>query len=310
MKIKQTGLMPAVIAFCAAAVVLLPYRTYQFFSVIEPGTGFYSEYGLNVWLFYALTASAVAVSVIISLLSRKGVGYDLAAVRRPGQAILSLLVAATLVMDSISCFSSFTELSNLVHVEDSVSVAAPKIMLVQAFTAVIAAAYFVLSGVTYIIGKRNASQFKILSLSPALWCILRLVFRFTRTISYVRVSDLLLELAMISFLMLFFMAYAQLNSGVDSAKLEWKLAGYGLPAALLSLICFVPRLLVILSGNSERLYALSPVEYCDLAIALLLLCIILTRCCKKSLLEQTGIGVPVPVEQEPESQAGEKTETE
>lgn len=306
MKIKQTGLIPAVIAFCAAAVILLPYRTYQFFSVIEPGTGFFAEYSVNVWLFYALMAVAVAACVIISLVNRKSVGYDLAAGKRPGQGILSLLVAASLVMDCLRCAAQYSELSDLVNLEDSVSVAAPKVMMVQAIAAVVGAVYFALAGVTYLIGKHNASRFKILSLSPVLWCILRLIFRFTRTISYVRVSDLLLELAMISFLMLFFMAYAQLNAGIDSAKLEWKIAGYGLPAALLSLTCFVPRFIVTVSGNAARLYALSPAEYCDFAIALLLLCIVLTRCCEKSRLSESEVGVPVPVEQAPEGETSKE----
>ena len=56
----------------------------------------------------------------------------------------------------------------------------------------------------------------------------RLVFRFTRTISYIRVSDLMLEMLMLVFFIMFFMAFAQVNSRVDPNKKEWKIAAYGL----------------------------------------------------------------------------------
>ena len=82
---------------------------------------------------------------------------------------------------------------------------------------------------------------------------------------------------MIVFFILFFMAFAQVNSRVDADKKEWKIASYGLPAALLALICFVPRFIVMITGNADLLHDQSPAEYCDFGIALFIISTVLTR---------------------------------
>ena len=105
----------------------------------------------------------------------------------------------------------------------------------------------------------------------------RLIFRFTATISFIKVSDLLLEMFMLAFMLIFFTAFAQLNSKIESKGLDWKLVAFGLPAAVLALVCFIPRFIMVISGKSEMLYTGSPVEYCDLATALFALSIVLTR---------------------------------
>ena len=94
------------------------------------------------------------------------------------------------------------------------------------------------------------------------------------------------------FMLLFFMAFAQLNSGIGGDGMEWKIPGYCLPAALMALVCFVPRFIVDISGNSNLLYEQSPAEYCDLAIALFILCVVFTRVGKK---EPAAVNTQAPI---------------
>lgn len=70
--------------------------------------------------------------------------------------------------------------------------------------------------------------------------------------------DLFFELLMLVALMLFFMAFAQVVSRVNNKDADWKLIGFGLPAALLCLLCFVPRMAMVILGKGSVLAMLSP----------------------------------------------------
>ncbi|MBR6361456.1 MAG: hypothetical protein IKS04_06630, partial [Clostridia bacterium] len=109
------------------------------------------------------------------------------------------------------------------------------------------------------------------------WFILKLVVRFTRTVSYIRVSDLAMEMISLVFLAIFFMAFAQANSKVESQGTAWKLEGFGFPAALLCLNMFVPRIVITLAGKAEFKYILSYPDFADIAIALFIIATVLTR---------------------------------
>jgi hypothetical protein len=150
-------------------------------------------------------------------------------------------------------------------------------MLFESVFAVFSGIFFIVLGVAFISGKSNGSEFKLLAIAPLAWSICRIMHRFMRTISFMNVSDLFFELLMIVFLMIFFMAFAQLIARVNHHGADWKLAGFGLPAALLCLLCFVPRAVILFMGEGDLLTTLSPPEYCDLTIALFILALFLDK---------------------------------
>ena len=141
----------------------------------------------------------------------------------------------------------------------------------------VAAVYFFVYGLTVGIGSSDGSKLKILALAPVIWCIFKLLYRFKRTISFVNVSDLLLELFEIVFMMLFFLALAQTVAKIDAPAVFWKLYAYGIPAAMFALICFLPRFIVMITGNSELLNAHHGVSYSDFGVALYIVYNLLTR---------------------------------
>lgn len=271
-KSLKSGFGIGSLIFIAAAVIALPVRTLQFFTVLEGGTGFYSETDWSVLLLSAVVAAAVITILACGIIKRKKLDYSLETAKRPGFGILSLTAAVGALADSAKCMLSVTD-SSYGDAEGT----AGMIFLLQAAFALLSAIYFVSLGISCLSGKSGGKEYKIISLSPVLWSIFRLVFRFTRTISYLRVSDLMFEMLMLVFMIMFFFAFAQANSQIGAKGREWKIAAYGLPAALFALICFVPRFIVVLAGSSELLCADSPVEYCDIAMALFIISAVFTR---------------------------------
>lgn len=277
----KNGLGLCAIFFAVAAVIALPLRTIQFFTVLEGKTGFFSSYDLSVYLLYGIIAVSVIAFGILGFSKRKKLSFNLDVTKRPVAGIISLLTAAAVFSDGlIKAGSVMDDGSSLIEYGrmGAVSFNTEKLLFgAEALFAVVSAIFFLSLGLVYITGKTNGSEHKLICLSPIIWCIIRMAYRFTRTISYQRISDLTFELLMLTFLIIFFMAFAQVNSKISDKNCEWKLAGYGLSAALLALICFVPRFIVTIIGKDFLLYEYSPVEFCDLGTALFICSVVFTR---------------------------------
>ncbi|MBQ8015687.1 MAG: hypothetical protein IJ264_05835, partial [Clostridia bacterium] len=223
--------------FAAAAVIALPVRTLQFFTVLENDTGFYSASDWSVYFLNTAIIAAVLAIFVFGFIKRKKLDYSLEVAKRPGFGILSITAAAGALANAANGIVAFMSAT---PVSDSETSGASNIILAaQALFALLSAIYFIALGASGLGGKSNGSEYRLISLAPVLWSIFRIVHRFTRTISYIRVSELMFEMLMIVFLILFFMAFAQVNSQVSGKNNEWKIGAYGLPAALLALICFV-----------------------------------------------------------------------
>lgn len=271
--ITKSGFGTGILIFAAAAIIALPIRTLQYFTVLESDTGFFSR---NDWSVYALgivSGAAILAFLLLGFIKRKSLDYSLEVTKRPGQGILSFTAAAGFLMNAVEIIVNLMNSDSFIPEEKTANL----ILGIQAVFAVFSAIYFVALGTSYLSGKSNGSEYRLISLAPVIWSTFRLVFRFTRTISYIKVSDLMLEMIMLVFFIIFFMAFAQVNSRVDADNKEWKTAAYGLPAALLALICFVPRFIVMITGNADLLNEHSPAEYCDFGVALFIISTVLTR---------------------------------
>lgn len=271
--ITKSGFGIGILIFAAAAIIALPVRTLQYFTVLESDTGFFSKNDWSIYVLGIVSGAAILAFLILGFLKRKTLDYSLEITKRPGQGILCFTAAAGILMNAVDI---------LVKIMNSNSFAddaktANLLLGVQAVFALFSAIYFVALGASLVGGKTNGSEYRLISLAPVIWSIFRLVYRFTRTISYIKVSDLMLEMIMLVFFILFFMAFAQVNSRVDADKKEWKIAAYGLPSALIALVCFVPRFIVMITGNADLLHEQSPAEYCDLGVALFIISTVLTR---------------------------------
>ena len=274
-KTRNTGFLISTIAFCVVALAALPLRTYQFLTNSEAGTGFYIDSAnILIYVLYGIIGAGIVISMASALLYKNELGFDRTPAKRPVQGIISLLTAVAVLFDAALDLNTILNYSPETSEMTKVSL---YVLCAQSLFAVLAAIFFVVFGISMLSGATNASEYKIISVSPTVWFMFRLIFRFTATISFIKVSDLLLEMFMLAFMLIFFTAFAQLNSKIESKGLDWKLVAFGLPAAVLALVCFIPRFIMVISGKSEMLYTGSPVEYCDLATALFALSIVLTR---------------------------------
>lgn len=277
----KSGFGIGAVIFAVAAIIALPLRIIQYFTVIEGGTGFYTENSLSVYLLYIILSAAVIAFIVTGLTKTKKLDYSREAEKRPLFGIFSLIAAAGIFADGISCVSKVTkDAQGLVGYDylGTPTVNTEKLLFsCEAVFAALSAIFLLALGLAAIKGKTNGSEFKIISLSPVIWAIFRTVLRFTRTISFLRVSELTFELLMLMFMIMFFMAFAQVNSQIGDKNCEWKLASYGLSSALFALVCFVPRFVLTVIGKTDLLYSYSPIEYCDLAVALFMLAAVFTR---------------------------------
>lgn len=276
----------AAIVFAIAALIALPLRTIQYFTIIENnGTGFYKQTDWTVYVIGFILAVAVITLLVLGFINKKNFSYDLEVKSRPLFGLFSFVAAAGIFSDGIVCVLN-ADKSNLLSrsrdLEEFIGILLENsdipFMYAEAILSVFAAIFLLALGISTLTGKTNGSEHKLISLIPVIWCLIRMIFRFSRTISYLRVSELTFELLMLVFSAMFFMAFAQVNSQIGSKNSEWKLLGYGLPAALFALVCFVPRLIVWVSGQRELLYeyAATP-NICELSNALFIITTVFTR---------------------------------
>ncbi len=303
-KAFKSDLGPAAAIFFLAMLITVPLRTAHYFSLIESDTGFYSEVTFSVYLFFAVIVAAIAFFTFFALSKRKSLTYSVHAATRPGFGALAGLTAAGFVFDVFACLQKlgsdkYSQVGGYVSPEEASSLSTASFILkLQAAAAIVSAVYFLVLCLVNLAGKKLPKAVSFISVFPVIWGMLKLVFRFMETISYIRVSDLILEMLMLSFAIMFFMAFAQLNSGISPKNCEWKVAAYGLSAALLAVICFVPRLIMTLTGNADLIYDSSSLEYCDICMALLAICTAFTRIGEKQPEEPVVTPVAVTASEE------------
>ncbi len=289
-KVFSDTAVPAFI-FAAALVIALPLRTWQYFNVIEGTTGFFSENNFAVWLLYGVAVVACAAIIAVSYIKRKKFVLDVNPEKRPGCGILAAFLSVFSFADAMMSFNhalnlglsifmmpEYPDLNDAPQLHEVIE----KIVGLEGLFALVSAVYFALCAIAFISGKSVGEKLRLLSLSPVIWNVLRIIYRFSITISYLRVSQLTFEMFMLIFLIVWFMSYAQVNSKVNGYGLEWKIVAYGLIAAFFALLCFIPQFIAVIAGRSDLLYRYSVPCYCDFAAAVYILSTVLTRISTKA----------------------------
>jgi len=276
MNTKKFSLVPQAAVFAAGIAAALVLRTLQYFTVIEEYTGFYKNFDAKTVVFYIVIGAASLFFIVTSLFS-KGTGFDHETAKRPVTAIISVLCGAAAFASVYGDYSAIGVDTSAYTVSSPMSGSSSNVLTYAVcIFGLISAVYFIVLGVAYFTGRRT-EPYKVLALVPVLWNIARLVLRFTRTISYMRVSELLLEMLAICCYCLFFMAYARCTSAVNEEGSVKRIRAFGLTGALMGLLCFVPRVIAVCAGRPELIYVLSRVDFSDLALALFMLVTVFTR---------------------------------
>ena len=252
--------------------VAAPVRMYQLLNIIEADTGFYKAVDGSVYLMYAVTAVAAVVIYTLVTLAK-----DVPASKAPYKksillALCSFLFALGLILDVITLIASFG--TTAAHSQFTVSMATVPALLEIVF-GTLSAIYIIVVGISYLNGRVVYLRYKFLALTPLFWSMSRMVIRFVRKIAYVNVSDLMLEIFAIVFMMIFFLAFARISSGLSNDRAMRSLFASGFVGVFLCLTANIPRLIMLFTGHMDRLPAEYPFELCDFTFAFFALAYIL-----------------------------------
>lgn len=239
----------------------IPFRTYQLLFITEQVTGFYTKIDWSVYAIYGLSATAILVSVILVNLA-KNVPSSRDEIRKKNVflAITSILFALGIVVDSVLAFTSI--LAGMTGAESLGSVA------VEGIFGVLAAIYFMIFGISHFDGKTTYFQYRFMALAPLVWTTGRIIIRFMEKISYVNVADLMLEIFILASMMIFFLAFARISSGLSNEKSMRSLFASGYVCIFFCALANIPRIVLMLTGNSANIPLDYPLSFCDLAFAL------------------------------------------
>lgn len=261
--------LPLIFVLCSAAIIAL--RAVQMFSCIDRETGFYTGGAFIKVVLYAIVIAACVLFAVTAYLSSETRKVSLFLKKDRLIVLVSVLLSAGFVFDSLSslygALDSQGASSYGVSVFQSMMLSGTIPQFFQSIFAVLSAVYFIIFAKGVIKESNNASKHKLLAVAPVGWAGFRLIFRFVEQISYVRVSELLFELVYLAFAVMFFMAFAQVASGVYVKNVRWRIIGLGLPAALIALMLNVPRLIFALTVGADALYAKYPFRVSDFILS-------------------------------------------
>ncbi len=271
MKIKNNSelfLKPLYIGFIASVVICIIIRIIQTAKFIDPKTGFSVGGGILSAALYGIIAVFTLFSLTVSFISKESGKNYCVGIKNFLLGCVAAFFGLTLSYDCLyslfSCFESLTESSSLSGVKGLMSTGSLP-LAVQSFFAFFASFYIYILAVGFFKGNDKASKHKLLALAPVGWAAFRLIHRFIRQISFVEVSDLFLELIMLGLAVMFFVAFAQVNSGVYSDGFAWRITGFGFPAALIALTVSFTRLIFAFVSEGSFVNPEHPFNIADFA---------------------------------------------
>lgn len=271
MKIKASSdlslsFLPAIMIIVTAMAALS--RSFQVFTLIDASTGFYKEKSMITLVFYSIIAVSVVIFCVLPYLSHKSEGITMYAIENKRLSVITALFGVTLIFDALSSlFGSAANNSQIEYVDEE---AIKEIIgsgtitgLARGIFALLSAIYLLTLASSMRNGSDKASKQKILALAPIVWSASRLVGLFVTKISFLKVSDLFLELAMLSFMTVFFLSLAQTTSGVYSDGAGWKITAFGLSSALIAGTLSFSRLIATLINKQLYISSEHPFEITD-----------------------------------------------
>ncbi len=240
--------------FAAAVLVSLPTRVYQLLALVDTTNGFFKESDVTIPVLYGVAIVFGLLFMVLSFISKEVPSPKLPAGKNAVLGIASFVMVAGLGADMLGILKKIIPANqgnaaifmNLFKANLSKNGGTFTILeFVFAFFAII---YFLVFAISHLNGKASYKEFKLLALAPLCWSMTVLVTKLMNAISFIKVSELLFEIFMFVFVMLFFLTFARISSGVFTEDSMWGIYGYGLTAALLASIVTIPRIVIALVG--------------------------------------------------------------
>ena len=240
--------------FAAAVLVALPTRVYQLLALVDASNGFFKESDVTVPVLYAVVAVFGLLFLVLSFISKEVPSPKLPAGKNPVLGIASFIMTAGLGWDMFKTLGDIIPVNQgnvgifISLLRNNLAQEGGVFTLLKFVFAFFAIIYFIVFAISHLNGKASYKEFKLLALSPLCWSMTVLVVKLMNAISFIKVSELLFEIFMFVFVMLFLITFARISSGVFTEDSMWGIYGYGLTASLLAAIVTIPRIVIALVG--------------------------------------------------------------
>ncbi len=240
--------------FAAAVLVSLPTRVYQLLALVDTTNGFFKESDVTVPVLYGVVLVFGLLFMVLSFISKEVPSPKLPTGKNAILGIASFVMVAGLGADMLGILKKIIPANqgnaaifvNLL--KSNLSKNGGAFTILEFGFAFFAIIYFLVFAISHLNGKASYKEFKLLALAPLCWSMTVLVTKLMNAISFIKVSELLFEIFMFVFVMLFFLTFARVSSGVFTEDSMWGIYGYGLTAALLASIVTIPRIVMALVG--------------------------------------------------------------
>ncbi|MEG1178884.1 MAG: hypothetical protein RSD42_00565 [Oscillospiraceae bacterium] len=290
-RVKNLAPSSLLLIMAVAALVAVPLRTYQLVNIIEPTTGFFAIYDISIVILYAVLVVACLMLYLFSYLSGVMPSPELPEKKNVFLGIVIAFFTVSLLFDAVVQIDTFTQIYNdfdatKVRLIDYFIKSGGMAAAVQSLFGVLSAVYFSILAASFFKGKKFYESNRLLALSPIIWGLCRIIQRFIEPISFKNVSELLLQMLMLVFMLIFFLSLARIASNVNCEKSTRVLFSSGLCAALLAFTTAVPSAIVMVMGKSKLLYSQFPITFADIFVAVFIVVLLLDTMPTKSEIEQ------------------------
>lgn len=243
--------------FAVFTVAITAIRFYQLFTLTEAdSSGFFTRINWSVFALYiGVVLFSAVICVLVNMTNKVPASKPIRG-KNKGLFIGGVLMAVGLGWDVavslsqvIKVFTTFKSTNLFSYLLTNGYVA----VIFEIICGLVACVYFLVYALSYKDGKNTFYEYKFMAIMPLFWSLCRIIGRFLTKISFVQLADLILELVMLSFMMLFFLSFARVSSQVCQKYEMRKAMRYGLAAAIPALVIGITRCVVSVIGKSALL---------------------------------------------------------
>lgn len=238
----------------------LALRLYQYFVIIDTGyTGFFKKIDWSVpvlsgalvifCIFFFAVMSRTAYMTASMPVVNKNNGMKLAAAFMAVGIIYDITLTLTKLIVAMRGYTRLLEINFFTYLFSEGLIA----VILQCICGFLSVIFFILYALSFGDGKNAFTGYRVLALMPLFWTMFRMVYRFMTKIAFIEVSELMLELFALAFMMIFFMSFARMVSSIPQKNDMRKAAAFGFPAIILTSVIGLSRLAATLGGRSELL---------------------------------------------------------
>ena len=260
-----------------AAVIAVALRIYELAVTIDPDTGFWQYSDPTQFIMYALLLVVLVVAFVFGSVKKQTASPTILTEPDIGTGICAALVTAAFLYDGVVGIIRLTALSadfdpyamTLGYFIISTGFLAK---IFQILFAILSAVWFGLYSADRFAGTNLCRKLGAMAINPVLWGVARLLIAFVTPIKFKNVSQLLLEILLVVFAMIFWFAFARIASGVNPDSSMWLFFFGGITAAFLGYVCALAPFILLITGQGHLIPESRPMQFVDLAFAIFATC--------------------------------------